>query len=175
MGIIYYKKYDKTVDTIADRNALTPIDNMVCTVKDSIADINTNGGVATYRYNQSLLQWVLVSKSNEDTLSFVTEEVVISNGYANQTNVILDNSIWDVSILDGDNIIATPRSEDLVITNTSIFVGTEYNGYKLRFTYSFGEMRANLETYVDNAIANINVSSSIDTTVGTITEFEGEL
>ena len=54
MAVILYKGPNKTVATIADRNAITvKHDSMVVTVLDAIADPDAGAGIATFRWLES--------------------------------------------------------------------------------------------------------------------------
>jgi hypothetical protein len=166
--IILYKNADKTVSTILDRNNIQyKIDNMVVTVLDAIADVNAGNGVATYRWSESLSEWVLISKSGIDTMSFQTEELTIGDGKVIPSNVPVNNQLWDISILDGDVVIAMPRLEDIIVSATLISGLGEWNGYKIRFTYGYGKITQQIETYLDERLTAVEA--------GSITDFEGEL
>jgi hypothetical protein len=73
MAVILYKGPNKTVATIADRNALeVKHESMVVTVLDAIADANAGAGIATYRWVGSSNEWILVSKSGTESINFKT-------------------------------------------------------------------------------------------------------
>ena len=142
MAIVLYQNADKTVPTIAARNAITQkIDNMVVVVLDAIADVNAGAGVATYRWNNVLDSWILISKSSKssyESIKFATEELLISNGSVVPSNMPTDNQIWGIMVLDGSNIIADLTVDGLSVTPTLISGLTAWDGYKLRFTYAYG-------------------------------------
>lgn len=139
MAIVLYQNADKTVPTIAARNAIIQkIDNMVVVVLDAIADINAGAGVATYRWNKTMDSWILISKSSYESIKFATEVLLISNGSVVPSNMPTDNQIWGIVVLDGSNIIADLTIDGLTVTPTLISGLTAWNGYKLRFTYAYG-------------------------------------
>lgn len=176
MAIVVYKKFDRTVANITERNNLNKIDQMVVIVEDAIADPNTAGGKATYRWSADFNEWILVSKSNIDSVRFKTEELVINNGYVYQSNTIKDNLIWEVSVIDGDEVVAFPRPEvDLIIGTDSIYTNrvSEWNGMKLRFTYSTDFIASTTTDYVDGKIQEVIGSAGID--YDTLGEIEGIL
>ena len=171
MAVVLYKNADKTVDTIAERNNIPyKIDNMVVTVIDAIADPDAGAGIATYRYNAQLGNWILISKSSTETMSFDTEELLISNGEVNPSNVPSNNQIWDIKVIDGDVIIADIRIEDIDVSATTIQGLGDYNGYKLRFAYAYGSTTQQISTYVDERLSNLTGND-----IGDISDFEGEL
>lgn len=164
MAVIRHTNFDKTVNTIADRDAITPrVDNMTVLVVDAIGDINAGPGTATYRWNEYLNIFVLMSKANEPTMSFDTLELVIDNtGSVVLPNVPQNNQIWDIQILNVNNVIAYPRIEDLTINAVSISGLNAWIGNTIRFTYAYGSITQQLTTY-------------IDTVIGTLTDFEGAI
>lgn len=171
MAIILYQNADKTVADIAERNALTyKINNMVVTVLDAIADPDVGAtGIATYRYNEEINAgaggWILISKSTSDTMSFDTEELTIASGEVTASNLPVDNQIWDVHVVDGNVIIADIREEDLTVSAGNISGLGAYDGKKLRFTYAYGTVTAQITSYVDGAIQDLVGSApvSLDT------------
>lgn len=151
--IIRHKTFDTTVNTIDDRNNIQyKVDHMVVLVKDAISDMDAGPGEATYRYDATGLKWILISKSTTYTMSFGTEELMIIGGSVVPSNIPANNSIWDVLVLDGDNVIAYPRAEELAITPTSINNLTEYEGKKLRFTYAYGTFTQQMNSVLDERI-----------------------
>jgi len=192
MSIILYKKADKTVADIAARNALTKKpDDMVVTVLDAIADPDAGAGVATYRWNQTLGYWLLISSTTSESMSFNTEELLITDGSVTASNIPINGKLWNVTIVSGDVIQADIRAEDLIISGPNISnINATYNGLKLRFTYGFGSITTQMETYMNTRIAEIvgNAPANLDTlgeiatvidaantNTGTIADFEGAL
>lgn len=166
MAIISYPSVDKTVNTIGDRNAIqNKVDNMLVTVLDSIDDQNAGAGVAVYRYSETLDQWILISTENVNSLNFATEELTITNGGVVPSYIPVGNQIWDVVVVDGDVIVANIPSSGITITPTRISGLTEYEGKRLRFTYAYGTMTAQLEAYIDYKLQQFSGD------VGTYEEF----
>lgn len=156
MAIVLYQNADITVPSIAARNAIVrKIDNMVVVVLDAIADVNAGAGVATYRWSASLDDWILISKSSYESIKFATEELVISNGSVTPSNIPTDNQIWGIDVLDGTNIVASLTMEGLTITPTSISGLGPWNGYKLRFTYAYGTISQQIDSYIKTQIATV--------------------
>lgn len=156
MAIVLYQNADITVPTIAARNAITrKIDNMVVVVLDAIADVNAGAGVATYRWSTALDNWILVSKSSYESIKFATEELLISNGSVTPSNIPTDNQIWGIDVLDGSNIVASLTMDGLTITPTSISGLAAWNGYKLRFTYAYGTISQQIDSYIKTQIATM--------------------
>lgn len=159
MALIRHKGFDYTVDTIADRNNLTAVDGSIVIVKDAIADIDAGQGKAIYRYDADDSTWVLITKSSEITMTFETEEIIIVNGEVTASNIPQDNKIWDINVIDGDNIIATVRLEDLTIAAGNISGLSAYDGKKLRFTYGYGSVTVQITAAVDG---KSNVLEEVD-------------
>jgi hypothetical protein len=156
MAVRRHSNFDKTVLTIADRNAIEPkVDGMVITVLDSIADPDAGSGKAIYRWVESDSTWNTIYKSVYRSMSFETEELTIINGLVVASYVPMDNKIWGISVVSDDIIIAEPRIEDLTISSGNISGLSAYNGYKLRFTYGYGsitqQLNIVLETKVDDS------------------------
>lgn len=163
MAIILYNTADKTVNTIADRNAIVhKIDNMVVTVLDAIADVDAGPGWATYKWNVSLNKWLLLSKATIDTMSFETVELVIVDGKVTPPNVPVNNVIWDILVMDGDIILAELKLEDLAVTPSAVNNLSEFNGKKLRFTYAYGSITSQIESYMDSKINELTAAAPID-------------
>lgn len=163
MAIILYNTADKTVNTIADRNAIVhKIDNMVVTVLDAIADVDAGPGWATYKWNVSLNKWLLLSRATIDTMSFETVELVIVDGKVTPPNVPVNNVIWDILVMDGDVILAELKLEDLAVTPSAVNNLSEFNGKKLRFTYAYGSITSQIESYMDSRINELTASAPID-------------
>jgi len=191
MAIILYKFFDKTVGTIAERDSLTKINDMIVTVTDAIGDPLSGVGTATYRWNDAYNDWIIInSEFNGDTLNFLTEELLISNGEVQLTNVPLDNKIWGITIIENDLILKDLRLSDLSINGATISLLDEYNGKNIRFTYAFGSIGAQMEAYMEYKIDNLmnGVPASYNTVeklvngynllnfnTGTISDFEASL
>lgn len=175
MAVILYKGANQTVSTIADRNDIPyKIDGMVVTVLDAIADVSAGAGVATYRWVDNDQVWILITKSGVDTASFDTEELTIVDGEVTPSNVPIDNIIWSIAVVNGDIIMGEPRLEDLTVTPSGISgINPSFNGYKLRFTYAYGTVTQQLDSYVDYKVDTL--SSSLVGQSGTVAEFEAEL
>jgi len=192
MAVILYKNADKTVNNITERNAITPkVDNMVVTVVDAIADVDAGAGVATYRWSESLNRWLLISKSSTETMSFETVELTIAAGKVVPPNVPVNNVLWDLFIVDGDVIMQELRLSDIIVTSTLISGLGDYDGKKLRFTYAYGSITQQIETYIDDKIESIiglapadldtfkevsdrivSIEAGLDTETGNIDDFE---
>ena len=153
MAIIKQRGLQVTVATINERNALPQKpEHLVVHVTDAIADELAGSGPAVYRWVLDINQngtWVLVSAGAEKTVSFTTQEISIINGQVTADNVPLNNHIWNLSIVDGDNIIAFPRIEDLDISIGIISGLDTWNSYKFRFTYAYGSITAQLQAVLD--------------------------
>jgi hypothetical protein len=150
MAVIVHNKGDLTVADIAARNAISPKrDHMVVIVQDAIADVNAGSGVATYRWSESLNDWILVSKSSTATIEFSTEELLITAGSVTAANIIQDGVIWNIAILDGDVMIAEPRLEDLTIVGATISGLGAWDTKDIRFTYAFGTVAAQISSQLD--------------------------
>lgn len=174
MAVILYKGPNKTVATIADRNAIAvKHDSMVVTVLDAIADPDAGAGIATFRWVDSLSKWILVSKSGVESINFETEELLISNGKVTPTNVAISSNYWNLAVVSNDVIQAEPRLEELVVGPNSIEGLDAYNGSYLRFTYAYGTIGQQVTDYVDFKAAEIQ--ANLDGYAGTVAEFEAEL
>lgn len=169
MATILYKNADKTVSSITERNNLPiKIDNMVVTVLDAIADPNAGAGVATFRWNDTTSSWILISKSATDTMNFETEELVITQGRVSPKNIAIDNVVWGIKILEGNIVIAEPTLDSIIVTPTLISGLGLWEGKSLRFTYAYGTIGQQVETYVDERLDGF-------VSAGTILDFEGGL
>ena len=70
MAITRYISFDKTVNTIADRNAIpNKVNGMTVVVRDAIADIAAGAGKAVYRWDDFDSIWILISKETTDWTS----------------------------------------------------------------------------------------------------------
>lgn len=167
---IIHENADQTVDTILDRNNIEVKRNgMKVTVEDAIADINAGAGIATYIWNQKLNNWLLISKSSTESISFETVEVSISNGMATPPNIPTNNVLWDIYVMDGSTIVHEIKLEDIIVASTLISGLGAYNGKKLRFTYAYGTITQQIESYIND---KVNI---LDSAIGTIEDFEGAL
>lgn len=174
MAVILYKGPNKTVATIAARNAIpNKIDSMVVTVLDAIADPNAGAGIATFRWVESTSQWILVSKSGIESINFKTEELLISNGAVTPTHIAISGNYWNLAVVSNDVILAEPRVENLTVAPNSISGLDAYNGSYLRFTYAYGTIGQQVTDYVDFKAAEIQ--ANLDGYAGTVADFEAEL
>ncbi len=151
MAIIKQRGLQLRVATINDRNSITKKpEHLVVHVDDAIADILAGAGPAIYRWTEADGgKWMLLSSGAEKTVSFETKELLIENGLVSAPNLPLNNFIWDIQVVEGDNVIAYPRVEDLDISLGLISGLDIYNGHKLRFTYAYGSIASQLQTALD--------------------------
>ena len=174
MAVILYKGPNKTVANILARNAIAvKHDSMVVTVLDAIADPDAGAGIATFRWVESTSQWILVSKSGIESINFVTEELLISNGAVTPTHIAISSNYWNVLVVNGDIVQAEPKLENLTLTPNSISGLDAYNGYKLRVTYAYGTVGQQVTDYVTFKVNEL--SAELDGQSGTVAEFEAEL
>lgn len=154
--IVRYSNFDKTVATIAERDSIAnKVDGMIVTVMDASADPDVNTGKAVYRWISEDSTWVAIYKGSYESLAFVTEELTITSGAVTASYVPADNIIWDVSIISGDEQMAFPRVEEMIFNGSGgISLGTsEYDGYKLRFTYGYGSITQQLNSALDAKVS----------------------
>ena len=151
MAVIRQNGLQVKVNTITDRDAITKRPEfLVVHVKDAIADIDAGAGSAVYRWtNDNGGKWILISKGAEKSLSFATEELLIANGQVVASNVPENGLIWHIEVLNGNVAIAYPRVEDLNISGATIAGLDGYNSYKLRFTYAYGSLSAQMQTILN--------------------------
>ena len=160
MAITRYSTFDKTVDTIAERNAIVnKVNHMTVVVKDAIADPSAGAGKAIYRWDAVDDVWILVSKSTYETISFMTEEITINNGEVQLSNYPVDNKVWNAVILSGQLIYADLNLSSVTISNSKITnINPTYNGNTLRVTYAYGSIAVQIneaiEDKVDAALLN---------------------
>jgi|GEM_PF-1770836 uncharacterized membrane protein len=174
MAVILYKGPNKTVATIAARNAIAvKHDSMVVTVLDAIADPAAGAGIATFRWVESTSAWILVSKSGVESINFETEELLISNGSVTPSNVAISGNYWNIVVVNGDVIQAELKLENLTSNLNSISGLDDYNGLSLRVTYAYGTVGQQVTDYVDFKAAEIQ--ANLDGFSGTVAEFEAEL
>ena len=160
MAITRYSTFDKTVNTIADRNAITnKVNHMTVVVKDAIADPSAGSGRAIYRWDAIDEIWILVSKSTFETISFATEELTIVNGEVQLSNFPVNNNVWNAVII-SDQLIYADLNVNLVNVSNSKITGInqDFNGKSLRVTYAYGsvavQINAAIEDSVDAALLN---------------------
>jgi hypothetical protein len=155
MGKIVQKDFDSKVATIAARdNIINKHVGTTVIVENAIDDVNAGPGSATYVWNGTA--WSIVSKEYVDAAGFSTgEKHLIVNGSVTLDNVPLDESIWEVSVneVESNDVLYHLAQEDLNITNNVINGLEEYNGYNLRVSYAYGTLVAQVETFVNTAIA----------------------
>ena len=150
MAIIRHITDDVSVSNISERNSLKrKVDGMTVLVADAIADIDAGPGKAVYRYDAADNSFVLVAKSSERTMEFSTEEVVISNGEVQASNIPANNLIWGVSVIGGNVVKVNLRPEDLNIVLGKIQGLSDYNGMSLRFSYAYGSLTSQLNAMFD--------------------------
>lgn len=160
MAITRHSNFDKTVQTIIDRNNISnKVNGMMVVVLDAIADPNAGAGKAIYRWESSDTSWILVSKSTTETMNFATEELTIVNGEAQLSYIPVDNKVWNGVILNGQLIYADLNIRAITISNGKISgLASEVNGMTLRVTYAYGtisqQITTAIEESVDSAIAN---------------------
>lgn len=167
MAVVVHATADVSVTNIAARDSIIQkVDGMTCVVLDGIADPAAGPGIATYRWSYAADKWILISSESYKTLSFDTEELLITGGEVNPSNIPTNNQIWSLAVLDGNVVIAEPRLEDLTVTATSISGLNTWEGKKLRFTYAYGTVAQQIDTFV---------TETVQTTSGTAADFEGGL
>jgi len=151
MSIIRHEGLNVTVNTIADRNnILKKPDNLTVTVIDAIGDVNAGSNTAVYRWsNNDGGKWILLSVGAEKSLTFATEELRIYNGSVISPNVPSNGHIWDIQIINDNRVMAYPRCEDLNISGNEINGLDSWNGLKIRYTYAYGTMSAQMEAILD--------------------------
>lgn len=152
MAIIKQRGLQARVASISERNNIDKRpEHLVVHVDDAIADVMAGAGPAVYRWtNADGGKWILLSAGAEKTISFETSELLIQNGSVIAPNIPLNNFVWDLHVMDGDVTMAYPRVEDLNISVGTISGLGAYNGKKLRFTYAYGSMTAQLQEALDS-------------------------
>lgn len=161
MAITRHSNFDKTVNTINDRNLISnKVNGMMVVVLDAIADPNAGSGKAIYRWESSDASWILVSKSTTETMNFVTEELTIVNGGVQLSYIPVDNTIWNGVILNGSLIYA-----DLNLNTVTIAAGkitgltSDVNGMILRVTYAYGTISQQITTVIEESVDAALVNS----------------
>jgi hypothetical protein len=155
MGKIVQKNFNSKVATILDRDNISSKNiGTLVTVENAIDDINAGPGSATYIWDG--IKWQLVEKEYVDAAGFSTaEKHLIINGTVTLDNIPISNSIWEVSVNDveSNEVVYHIAQEDLNINNNIVNGLEEYNGYNLRVSYAYGTLVAQVEAFVNTAIA----------------------
>lgn len=175
MSVIRHPNFDITVNNIGERNALKKVDHMVVIVTDAIADVVAGAGKATYRWDGTDDSWILVSKSNVSTVTFATEEHLIVSGTVTLENVPKDDIIWNVQILNGDVMEAELRVEDMSMLNGIISNLNTYDGKKLRCTYAYGSIAAQIGQSSGDVSGLTNRVVALEASVGSINDTAGNV
>ncbi len=153
MAIVKQRGLQLTVETINDRNDIEKKpEHLVVHVRDAIADIDAGAGPAVYRWAinaDDVGIWILVSAGAERTMTFVTEELTVSDDQVIASNIPTNDHIWGIQILDDNEAIGYPRVEDLDISAGTIDGLGDWNGYKLRFTYAYGTLTSQMQAAID--------------------------
>ena len=158
MAITRHSNFDKTVNTIIDRNNITnKVDGMTVIVLDAIADTNVGSGKAVYRWDSSDNTWILISKTSIDTMNFITEEAVVTNSEMNLSFIPVNNQVWNAVLLNDDIIYADLNVKDVTISMGKITnIPSQYNGMKLRVTYAYGTISSQVTTVIEDTIEAIS-------------------
>lgn len=158
MAITRYSNFDKTVNTIADRNNIpNKIDGMTVIVLDAIADANVGSGKAVYRWDNSDNTWILISKGTTDTMNFITEEAVVANSEMSLSYIPVNNQVWNAVLLNNDVIYADLNVKDVTIAMGKITnIPSQYNDMKLRVTYAYGTLASQVSTIIEDTVDAIN-------------------
>lgn len=154
MGAYIYNDGDRTVATIADRNAIvTKFEGMVVTVNDAIADVLTGGGVAKYQWSATAERWLLIWKETVDNLTFFNDSSVIVNGIATATHYPASQVVWNSLIIRVNDGLVVAELNQLPVNGTDIAIGTNaFDGETLYFTYAYGAIEANVRSITDSPI-----------------------
>ena len=154
MAITRYSSFDKTVNTIAERNSIiNKVNHMTVVVKDAIADPSAGAGKAIYRWDAVDNVWILVSKSTYETISFITEEITIANGKVQLANFPVDNNVWNAVILNGTTILGDLNVGLVSVSNSKITgINPDFNGYTLRVTYAYGSIAVQITSAIEDKI-----------------------
>lgn len=150
MAILIANDGDKTVNTIAERDAIEKkFNGMQVTVVDAIADILVGMGTAGYIWSSSKNRWQLFWKESKDDLLFVTESHFLINGEITLDNIPQSNLVWDCSIVDANGVTLIDVSSPNV-TNTTVNIGSlDYDGNVLLTTYAYGKIQAAVSAAID--------------------------
>lgn len=154
MAITRYSNFDKTVNTIADRNNIVnKVPGMTVVVLDAIADINVGTGKAIYRWDETDNSWILVSKGTADATNFITEELIITNNEINLSYIPVNNQVWNGLIIKDGLIYADLNVKQVNVANGKITnIPVDYNGMTLRITYAYGTIAAQVTTAIEAAV-----------------------
>ena len=154
MAITRYSTFDKTVNTIAERNAIVnKVNHMTVVVKDAIADPSAGAGKAIYRWDAVDNIWILISKSTYETISFITEEILIANGEVQLSNFPVNNNVWNAVVLSGQLIYADLNISAVTVANSKITgIAPEFNGKTLRVTYAYGSIAVQITTAIEDSV-----------------------
>lgn len=150
MAILIANDGDKTVNTIADRDAIQKkFNGMQVTVVDAIADILVGIGTAGYVWSSSKNKWQLTWKESKDDLMFVTESHFLIDGEVTLDNIPQSNLVWDCSIVDEFGVTLIDVSNPNV-TNSTVNIGSpDYDGNVLLTTYAYGKIQAAVSAAID--------------------------
>ena len=161
MSIIRHTNFDKKVNTIADRNAIArKINHMTVLVNDAIADINAGAGKATYRWDMDDNSWILISKSGNEAVSFITEELLITDREVTLSNYPMNNAIWNAVIINNGIIQGDLNLNTATIAGGKIInIDPAFNGQILRLTYAHGSMVAQLNSVIEEKVDKTNVQA----------------
>lgn len=162
MAIIIANDGNFTVDTIADRNAISKrYTGLRVFVKDATADPYFGGGSVQYIWDGVSLKWSPIWSSNKSELNFTTEEKVLVDGKVTADNNVKDNVLLSAVIINSQGNIASDAIPTVV--GKEINLGTNaYDTMKLRYTYAYGSLSSMLDdiwsvkadkTYVDQKVA----------------------
>lgn len=143
MAILIANTGNKTVQTIANRNALEKKhDGMQVTVLDAIADVNVGIGSAGYQWDEAGLRWVLIWKGSKDELTFRSEAKVLSGGKVTADQYPQNSLVWGATVRDNTGLIL--RDVEPSVSLKVIDIGTtQFDGETLHYTYAHGSIVAN--------------------------------
>jgi len=136
------------------------------TYKGATADDRVESGGATFRWNDSINDWILLQKDSVDTLTFKNFEGTIADGKITLPFAPSNNQIWDITVINSDGtIIAFPKVEDLTFNNKVVGGLSAYNGNIIRFEYAYGSQEG----------SSLTTTKDLENTVynddGTVAEF----
>jgi len=145
MAKIVQKGFNKTVQTILDRDAI-PADQLIegttVTVENAVDDVDAGQGKATYVYTKAH-GWRLVAKDSYNSVSFTSDKLIISNGEVTPSNIPASGTVWGVQVLDGNEVLADLDQTQLDLTTDPTKVKgipAEFNGKTLRLSYGYGSI-----------------------------------
>lgn len=143
MAILITNDGDKTVNTIADRDAITQrFEGMKVTVLDSIADILTGGGESCYQWNSAQSKWMLIWKTSKDNLIFTTETKTITNGAVTTDYIPSNGVLWDCYVTNPIGVVVADISYPTIVGKDVDLGSNVYEGYTLTYTYGYGMIEA---------------------------------